>query len=433
MTDYVEQNRRNGEAMLAALRTLDCNPRQTGRSDQYAARCPFHDDDRPSLSLNALEGIFNCFGCGLHGTVREFCAALDARQYPSLILWSGHPSKIEKQRVRRTLLRHDNKEAFPADPERVQRCHQVCLHYWNRWLLEHPDCMALVTGEHTSRFTRKMYDRSKGTLHEEQYEYVSPRFTPETVRRFQIGFAPVSSAELLKQLREDFQTDEILATGLFRRNGAAGLISYFSGRVTYPYLVQGSPVFVIGRITEHVPGNLAGGKYCCQHVGDARYVFPLQRPPIFNVDILENADIVLITEGITDALKATEAGVPAISPGTIAFRRIFLDEIAEKLRGKTVLICNDNEENESGKKGMNEMRTRLQERGIHSHAVMLPRTGNQKKVDVCSYILENGSEAFHTLIHNQTRVSLGSGRAKKEAQEYEEAMEIARREDGYIG
>jgi hypothetical protein len=34
---------------------------------QARARCPFHEDRNPSLSVNLVDGRFNCFGCGAKG------------------------------------------------------------------------------------------------------------------------------------------------------------------------------------------------------------------------------------------------------------------------------------------------------------------------------------------------------------------------------
>jgi DNA primase len=34
--------------------------------------CPFHDDHRPSLSVNIKTGLFRCFACGVGGDVFTF-------------------------------------------------------------------------------------------------------------------------------------------------------------------------------------------------------------------------------------------------------------------------------------------------------------------------------------------------------------------------
>lgn len=36
------------------------------------AKCPFHDDTNPSLSLSNEKGVFHCFGCGVKGDLITF-------------------------------------------------------------------------------------------------------------------------------------------------------------------------------------------------------------------------------------------------------------------------------------------------------------------------------------------------------------------------
>jgi hypothetical protein len=39
---------------------------------EYVARCPFHDDKHPSLSVSEDKGLFHCFGCGVGGDPIRF-------------------------------------------------------------------------------------------------------------------------------------------------------------------------------------------------------------------------------------------------------------------------------------------------------------------------------------------------------------------------
>lgn len=45
-----------------------------GRGANRKALCPFHDDQRPSLSLDLDRGLFHCFGCQAKGNALEFVA-----------------------------------------------------------------------------------------------------------------------------------------------------------------------------------------------------------------------------------------------------------------------------------------------------------------------------------------------------------------------
>jgi hypothetical protein len=49
---------------------LDCEQRLNG--DELPARCPFHDDDTPSLYCNVKTGLYFCQGCGAKGDVFSF-------------------------------------------------------------------------------------------------------------------------------------------------------------------------------------------------------------------------------------------------------------------------------------------------------------------------------------------------------------------------
>ena len=38
----------------------------------YSGRCPFHEERTPSFSVNPVEKLFYCFGCGAGGNVFGF-------------------------------------------------------------------------------------------------------------------------------------------------------------------------------------------------------------------------------------------------------------------------------------------------------------------------------------------------------------------------
>jgi len=54
--------------------------RKSGK--EYIGLCPFHDDRRPSLSVNPDKGLFHCFGCGESGDVIDFIMKLDGLSFP---------------------------------------------------------------------------------------------------------------------------------------------------------------------------------------------------------------------------------------------------------------------------------------------------------------------------------------------------------------
>lgn len=43
----------------------------TKRGKNYFGLCPFHEETKPSFSINLKKGIYYCFGCGKGGLLEE--------------------------------------------------------------------------------------------------------------------------------------------------------------------------------------------------------------------------------------------------------------------------------------------------------------------------------------------------------------------------
>ncbi len=58
-------------------RHLELSPLRNRR--RGLVRCPFHEDRRPSLSVDLDRGVFHCFACGLGGGARRFAELVGER------------------------------------------------------------------------------------------------------------------------------------------------------------------------------------------------------------------------------------------------------------------------------------------------------------------------------------------------------------------
>src|SRR4030043_2120915 len=47
--------------------------------------CPFHEDHRPSMNVNAVKQIFKCFACGAGGDVLKFVQMRENLSFPQAI------------------------------------------------------------------------------------------------------------------------------------------------------------------------------------------------------------------------------------------------------------------------------------------------------------------------------------------------------------
>ena len=61
--------------ILDVLARYGIQAEQKGR--QYMAKCPFHDDSTPSLSVDPIKNVWHCFGCGAGGSVLDFVMKKD--------------------------------------------------------------------------------------------------------------------------------------------------------------------------------------------------------------------------------------------------------------------------------------------------------------------------------------------------------------------
>ena len=50
-------------------------------------RCPFHEDRSPSFSVNAVDKLYYCFGCGAGGDVITFVQETEQLDFAGAIEW----------------------------------------------------------------------------------------------------------------------------------------------------------------------------------------------------------------------------------------------------------------------------------------------------------------------------------------------------------
>lgn len=82
-------------------RHLDLRPLR-GRH-RGLTHCPFHGEDRhPSFSVDLSLGVFNCFGCGVQGGVRQFRELVGEGPAPRV---ESGPPESELECARRLILR----------------------------------------------------------------------------------------------------------------------------------------------------------------------------------------------------------------------------------------------------------------------------------------------------------------------------------------
>ena len=238
--------------------------------------CPFHSERTPSFSVNPGQGLYYCFGCQARGDVITFVRQVQHVDFVGAVEWLAARAGIE--------LRYDSPAATRDHHRRTQLIETMAkaVQWYHERLLDAPDAGP------ARRYLRS--DRG---------------YDAETVREFELGWAPNAWDEMCKALKAD--ADVLIDTGLAFRSKAGNLIDAFRGRVMFPIFdVDGKAVAFGGRV---LPGA-DGPKYKNSQEGPLyskrRVLYGLN----WSKEDIARTGEVIVCEGYTDVIAFHRAGIP---------------------------------------------------------------------------------------------------------------------------
>jgi hypothetical protein len=280
------------------------------------ARCPFHDDDTPSLSVDPIKNVWHCFGCDAGGSVIDFVMKKDGltfREATDKLLVDGGQIKRGS-----TLAAPPPTKSAEVDPKLIE---SVIGHYHKT-----------LCGEDAKGLD---YLRRRGLA------------DPETLKTFRVGYVNGS----LKNLLPSSAQTSLKCLGILNEKGN----EFFYGCVVVPvFLADGSLGEMYGRSIE----------------GSRHLYLPGPHRGVLNAKAAEVFDEIVLTEAVLDALSLYAIGVKNVIPcyGTGGYTA---DHAAALRAGKArkVFIAFDNDEaGETGAKKLAQQLTRLREDATPGHA-----------------------------------------------------------------
>ena len=273
---------------------------------RYMGRCPFHEEKTPSFSVNPVEKLYYCFGCGKGGDVISFVRDTENLDFVGAVEWLAErfrvPLEVEEQSPR-----------VEAERRRRERIHAV---------LE----------QTASYFERLLWEGEAGGF---VRGYLEERGLGEAVaKEFRLGLSPGRGlAEKAKE--RGFTSDELKSAGLVTTRGG----DYFPQRLMFPLAdARGRVVgFQARKLREDDPLR---GKYVNSpegdlfHKGSILYGLHLAKASIGK---LEYAAVV---EGNTDAIALRQAGFePVVASMGTALTERQLRELGRLT--KRIYLCFD--------------------------------------------------------------------------------------------
>ena len=326
--------------------------------------CPRHaSQSKTSLVVSLDTGLWNCFGCGLGGDVLHLAEFIET-------------GAVSKCAVTGITPQHRTARAFLADRAGLPQLGSSTGGLEEKDYVDARAVFAAMTETATIFHERLVSDE-----HVEVREWLEKKYgiTRETVDRLKIGWSGGHACRD-EVIARGHDARHVKATGLFRFGSSpAEVHSYFKNRVVFPYWKGGQVVYAIARKTPWTEKNdYEQAKYKKLGVYDDKkrpYVSrAIKNPALYGEDILrERPDAVVLTEGITDAIAAQQAGFPTVSPVTIRLKKGVIQDIAALLaRVPKVYIIQDNELSGAGLEGALDTADALEKHGTQCRLVELP-------------------------------------------------------------
>jgi DNA primase len=281
-------------------------PLRRASGSRFTGRCPFHEEKTPSFSVNPVEKLYYCFGCGKGGDVISFVRETENLDFVGAVEWLADrfrvPIEVEEASPR-----------VEAERRRRERLYSV---------LE----------QTTSYFERLLWDGDVGSS---VREYLAARGLGEAIaKEFRLGLSP-GRGLADKAGERGFTLDELKSAGLVTTRGT----DYFPQRLMFPLAdARGRVVgFQARKLREDDPLR---GKYVNSPEGDLFH----KSAVLYGLHLAKAAigkqDFAAVVEGNTDVIALRQAGFePVVASMGTALTERQLRDLARMT--KRLFLCFD--------------------------------------------------------------------------------------------
>jgi DNA primase len=246
--------------------------------NSWKGLCPFHGEKTPSFNVVPSKQMFHCFGCQEGGDVFAFLMKHDKLNFAEAVkLLAGEAGiTVEEQE------RDPRAEAELKEREELTRLLELAADWFRRNFNEGPEAEAA-----------RAYALKRG-------------LSPETLERFQIGYAPGDGGALERAaLKKGYTSEQLLKAGLLGKGEDGRTYSRFRRRLIFPIQdARGRVVGFGGRILgEGEPKYLNSPETALFSKGRLLYALPQAK------DAMLKKKRALLTEGYMDAIACQQAGI----------------------------------------------------------------------------------------------------------------------------
>ncbi len=176
------------------------------KGSSYFGLCPFHNEKSPSFSVSPIKQMYYCFGCGAGGNVFTFVQNYENYSFPEAIKYLADRASVSLPEI------EYSEEAKKKESKRA---------------------VLLEINKQAANYFYYQLRTEHGKI---GYRYFQGRkLSEETMKKFALGFANVTSDDLVNYLKsKGFKDEQIVEAGLGSVDEKYGLHDKFWNRVMFP-------------------------------------------------------------------------------------------------------------------------------------------------------------------------------------------------------
>ncbi len=246
---------------------------------QLMGICPFHDERSPSFSVDPVQKVFHCFGCGEGGDLFKFVQLTEGLNFREAV-----DSLSDRYGV--------TMELTEEDPQAAQR-------------REKRDRLLELLERTAAFYVRNLWESPEA---EESRQYLASRGLDEALlREFRVGYAPSAWDKVLVASRQSgYSEAELWDAGLTAKNQKGNVYDRFRRRITFPLCDPRGRVLGFGARAvgaDQQPKYLNSSENVVFHKGRQVYAADLARAAA------AKSGEVILCEGYTDVIALHQAGL----------------------------------------------------------------------------------------------------------------------------
>ncbi|MCY3026129.1 MULTISPECIES: DNA primase [Aerococcus] len=255
------------------------------RGKNYFGKCPFHDENTPSFTVEANKQFYKCFSCGKGGNVFNFLMDLEGYSFPQAVKEVAQLANLKLDFNFDQLDQGNSVRQYNEEEQTLIDIHEELANLYHYLL------MNTKAGHQALAY---LEDRG---------------LKSETLVQYHIGWSPYDGQLTFNHVKnKGYDSEAIVASGIFVGEGPEK-IDRFKGRIVFPLRDKfGHVLGFSGRILEADSAN-SQAKY----LNSPETAIFQKNNFLFNLDLAQDSirkeKEIILFEGFMDVIHSYQAGV----------------------------------------------------------------------------------------------------------------------------